>query len=389
MRDVAILGVGQTKFGELWDRSFREIGIEAGFQALEASKLSSRDLSALYIGNMASGTFIDQEHVAPLVLDYAGLAGHHLPSIRVEAGGASGAVALSQAYLAVASGLYEFVVVGGAEKMTDVPEVRGVAIASSAADQEWETVFGATMPSLWALIARRHMYEHGTKREDFARMAVLDHEHASKNPLAHYRNKITLDAVLSSSPVAEPLGMLDCAPSSDGAAALVLGPLDRAKKFTDTPIKISASQIATDTLALMHRRDMTTLDATVLAAKRAYQQSKLDPSKIQLAEVHDSFSIGGLMALEDLGFYPKGQAAAALADGDLAVGGKIAINTSGGLKAQGQPFGAVGVAQVVEIVRQLRGEAKDRQVAGASVGLAHDVGGTGATAVVHILERVN
>ncbi len=389
MREVAILGVGQTKFGELWDRSFREIGIEAGFVALQSSKLSSRDLSALYIGNMASGTYIDQEHVAPLVLDYSGLAGHHLPSVRVEAGGASGAVALHQGYLAVASGLYDFVVVGGAEKMTDVPEERGSAIASSAVDQEWETVFGATMPGLWALIAQRHMHEHGTKREDFAQMAVLDHEHAGKNPFAHYRNKISLDAVLSSTPVASPLGMLDCAPSSDGAAAVVLGPLERARKFTDTPIKISASQIATDTMAVMHRRDVTTLDATVLAAKRAFQRSGLEPSKIQLAEVHDSYSIGGLIALEDLGFFPKGKAGGALADGGLGLGGKLVLNPSGGLKAQGQPFGAVGIAQVAEIVRQLRGEAGDRQVSGATAGLAHNVGGTGATAVVTILERVN
>jgi acetyl-CoA C-acetyltransferase len=381
--------VGQTQFGELWDRSFREIGIEAGFQALESSKLSSRDLSALYIGNMASGAFIDQEHVAPLVLDYSGLSGHHFPSVRVEAGEASGAVALAQAYLAVASGEYDFVVVGGAEKMTDVPEDRGSAISSSTMDQEWERVFGASMPALWALAARRHMIDHGTKREHFARLSVLDHENGSKNPLAHYRNKITLEQVLGANAVAEPLGMLDCAPSSDGAAAVVLGPLDRARKFTDTPIRIAASQIATDTMALMHRRDITTLDSTVLAAKRAFQRAKLQPSQIPLAEIHDSYSIAGLMALEDLGFYQKGEAGKALANGEVGIGTRLAINTSGGLKAQGQPFGAVGIAQVVEIVRQLRGEAGARQVSGATVGLAHNVGGTGATSVVHILERVN
>jgi acetyl-CoA C-acetyltransferase len=389
MREVAILGVGQTKFGELWDRSFREIGIEAGFEALQESSLTSKDLSALYIGNMAAGTYIDQEHIAPLVLDYSGLSGHHLPAVRVEAGGASGALALAQAYLAIASGLYEFVVVGGAEKMTDVSEERGIAITSSAVDHEWETVFGATLPALWAIVARRHMHEHGTTREDFARISVMDHENGSKNPLAHYRNKITLDAVLDSPPVAEPLNMLDCAPSSDGAAALVLGPLDRARKFTDTPIKISASQVASDTMALMHRRDITTMDSTVLAAKRAFERARLNRSEIQVAEVHDPYSISGLIALEDLGWYPKGKAGKALAEGEISIGGKLAVNTSGGLKAQGQPFGAVGIAQVVEIVRQLRGEAGDRQVSGAVAGLAHNMGGTGATSVVHILERVN
>jgi acetyl-CoA C-acetyltransferase len=389
MREVAILGIGQTQFGELWDRSFREIGIEAGFKALESSKLSSKDLSALYIGNMASGAFIDQEHVGPLVLDYSGLAGHHFPSVRVEAGEASGAMALAQAYLAVASGEHDFVVVGGAEKMTDVPDDRGAAIASSTMDQEWERVFGASMASLWALAARRHMIDHGTKREDFARISVLDHENGSKNPLAHFRNKISLDAVLAANPVASPLGMLDCAPFSDGAAALVLGPLESARKYTDTPIRIAASQIATDFVALMHRKDVTTVESTVVAARRAYQRAKIEPSKIHLAEIHDAYSIGGLMALEDLGFYRKGTAGKALSDGEIGNGARLTINSSGGLKAQGQPFGAVGIAQVVEIVRQLRGEAGPRQVSGQEVGLTHNLGGTGATSIVHVLTRVN
>ncbi|HKS59434.1 MAG TPA: hypothetical protein VJS68_01495 [Thermoplasmata archaeon] len=191
MRDVAILGIGQTKFGELWDRSFREIGIEAGFSALVDAKLSSRDLSALYVGNMASGTFIDQEHIAPLLVDYAGLAGHHLSAVRVEAGGASGAIALHQGFLAVASGLVDFVLVGGVEKMTDVPDTEASRITSSTADQEWESVFGATLPGLWAMVAQRHMHDHGTTREMLAQLAVQAHEAASKNPLAHFRNKIT------------------------------------------------------------------------------------------------------------------------------------------------------------------------------------------------------
>lgn len=387
MREVAILGVGQTKFGELWDRSFREIGIEAGFAALEEAKLTSHDLSALYLGNMASGAFIDQEHIAPLILDYAGLAGHHLPAVRVEAGGASGALAVHQAYLAVASGLYDFVMVGGAEKMTDVPEALGSAITSAAADQEWETVFGATLPGLWGLTARRHMHDHGTTREDLARMSVHAHEMGSKNPLAHYRNKLSLEAVMDGSPVAEPLGVLDCAPVSDGAAALVLGPLDRARKFTDAPIRIAASQVVCDTLALMHRRDITTVDSTVIAARKAFEKAGHKPKDVQVAEIHDAYSISGLMALEDLGFYAKGQAAKAVRDGEIAPGGKVAINTSGGLKAQGCPFGAVGVAQIVETVRQLRGQAGDRQVPNAKLGLTHNVGGTGATSIVHLLER--
>ena len=389
MRDVAILGVGMTRFGELWDRSFREIGIEAGFQALVDARLSSGDLGALYLGNMASGSLIDQEHIAPLIVDYAGLGGHHLPAVRVEAGGASGAVALHQGYLDVASGAHDFVVVGGAEKLTDVPDVLASRVAAETADHEWEVVFGATLPGLWAMVARRHMHDYGTTRSQLARVPVQAHEMGAKNPNAHYRNRISEDAVLHATPVAEPLGMLDCAPFSDGAAAVVLGPLERARKFTDTPIHILASEVACDTIALHHRRDLTTLDSTVVAAKRAFSRSGLTPGEVQVAEVHDGYSISALLALEDLGFVEKGKSGPAFAEGQFALGGRPSVNMSGGLKAQGRPFGAVGVAQVVELTRQLRGEAEGRQVGGASVGLAQDVGGTGATSVVHLLSRVN
>jgi len=387
MREVAVLGVGQTKFGELWDRSFREIGIEAGLQALVDAKLSSKDLGALYLGNMASGSLIDQEHIAPLILDYAGLGRRHLPAVRVEGGGASGALALHQGYLAVASGLYDYVVVGGAEKLTDVPDATASEITSSAADHEWEVVFGATLPALWALIARRHMHLYGTTREQLAHVPVHDHEMASKNPNAHFRNKLSLEQVLGAGPVAEPLGVFDCAPLSDGAAAVVLGPLDVAREHTDQPVRIAASQVACDTMALQHREELTTLESTVVAARRAFDQAHRAPSDVRVAELHDAYSISALVALEDLGFVEKGRAGPEFASGRFGRTGALTVNPSGGLKAQGRPFGAVGVAQVVEVVRQLRGEEKDRQVPDATLGLTHDVGGTGATSVVHLLER--
>ncbi len=387
MREVAVLGIGQTKFGELWDRSFREIGIEAGLQALVDAKLSSADLGALFLGNMASGSLIDQEHIAPLILDYAGLAGRHIPAMRVEGGGASGALALHQGYLAVASGLYDYVVVGGAEKLTDVTDTMATQITASTADHEWEVVFGATLPALWGMVARRHMHLYGTRREDLAAVSVHAHEMGSKNPNAHFRNRLTVDQVLASPPIAEPLGVLDCAPFSDGAAAVVLGPLDEAKKHSDKPVRIAASQVACDTMALQHRAEITTLASTVVAARGAFRQARRAPKDVRVAEINDAYSISPLIGLEDLGFVEKGGAAAGFASGAYGLGGQLTVNPSGGLKAQGRPFGAVGVAQVVEIVRQLRGEAKDRQVPGAELGLAHDVGGTGATAVVHLLER--
>jgi acetyl-CoA C-acetyltransferase len=389
VREVAILGVGMTRFGELWDTSFREIGIEAGFQALVEAKLSSKMLNAFYLGNMASGSLIEQEHIAPLVIDYAGLAGHHTGAIRVEAGGASGAVALHQGYLAVASGMYDYVVVGGAEKLTDVPDATANRITGSTADQEWESVFGATLPGLWAMIARRHMHDYGTLREQFAQVPVQAHAAGAKNPNAHYRNKITLEQVLGAGPVAEPLGVFDCAPLSDGAAAVVLGPLEGARKHTDTPIRIASSQVACDTMALQHRRDFTTIDATVTAARLAFQHAKRAPADVQVAEIDDSYSIAALVGLEDLGFVEKGRGGPAFAEGRFAPGSAMVMNPSGGLKAQGRPFGAVGVAQAVELVRQLRGEAAERQVSGATLGLSQNLGGTGATSVVHLFERVN
>jgi len=388
VRDVAVLGVGMTKFGELWDRSFREIGIEAGLQALVDAKLSSADLGGLYLGNMASGSLIDQEHIAPLILDYAGLGGRHLPGVRVEAGGASGAIAFHQGYLAVASGLFDFVVVGGAEKLTDVPDATGNQITSASADHEWEVVFGATLPALWALVAQRHMYQYGTTREQLARVPVQAHEMASKNPNAHYRNKITLEQVLGAGPVAEPLGVFDCAPLSDGAAAVVLGPLETARKYTDQPIRVAGCHVACDSLAVQHRKDVTVLESTAVAARRAFDQARRAPKDVQVAEIHDAYSISALVSLEDLGFSEKGRAGTEFEAGRFAQGGELPVNMSGGLKAQGRPFGAVGVAQVVELVRQLRGQAKERQVPNASVGLAQDVGGTGATSVVTLLEAV-
>ncbi|MCX6653439.1 MAG: thiolase domain-containing protein [Methanomassiliicoccales archaeon] len=386
MREVAVIGVGDTKFGELWDMSFRDIGIQAGLAAVNDANMAAEEIEALYVGNMSAGRFIEQEHVAALIADYSGLARDHIPATRVEAAGASGGLAFRQGYLAVASGMHDIVVVGGAEKMTDVGEVMASEIQSSAADQQWECTFGATFPALHAMIARRHMHEYGTTREQIASVAVKNHKHGSMNPKAQFQREIDLNTVLRSPPVAEPLRVFDCAPFSDGAAAVVLCAMDRARKYTDKPIKITASAQASDTLALHAREEICSFHATKLAAQRAFKQAKLEPKDVQVMEVHDNFTISEILAIEDLGFFEKGQGGKATADGQTAIGGKVAVNTSGGLKARGDPIGATGLAQMVELVIQLRGTAGKRQVNGARVGLAQNVGGTGATSVVHILE---
>jgi len=388
MRGVAIIGVGETQFGELWDRSFREIGIEAGLKAIEDARIRAEDIDALYVGNMSGGKFIDQEHVSAVVADYAGLSDSHIPTTRVEGGGACGALALLQAYAAIASGLHDIVVVGGAEKMTDVGDIQAAEILTSTADQEWESIFGATFPALYAIMARRHMYEYGTTREQLAAVAVKNHRHGALNPVAQYQKEITLEQVLGAPMVADPLGVFDCAPLSDGAAAIVLCAREKARKFCDTPIELVASGQASDTIALHDRRDMTTMDATVVAGKRAFHKANLVPDDVDVAEVHDNFTISEIMAIEDLRFFKKGQGGPATEKGETALNAKLSVNTSGGLKARGQPVGATGVAQAIEIVRQLRAEAGKRQVTGAEVGLTHTLGGTGATAVVHIFRRM-
>ncbi len=387
MRDVYVIGAGTTRFGELWERSFRDIGIEAGIKAINDSGITGNDIDALYIGNMSAGAFINQEHVGALIADYVGLAGSlHIPATRVEAAGASGALAFKEAYLSISSGMYDIVVVGGAEKMTDIGDEMANYITSMAIDQEWETVFGATYASLQAMMARAHMERYGTTREQLGMVSVINHRHGALNPDAQFQREIKLETVLKSGYVAEPLRVFDMAPLSDGAAALVLASGDVARKYTDRPVKVKAIGQASDTISLHDRREICTMDSTVYAAKRAYDMAGMGPEDIDVAEVYDSSTIAEIMAIEDLGFFPKGEGGKAVEDEKIALGGEIPINTSGGLKARGHPVGATGVAQIVEIVKQLRGDADRRQVKDAKIGLAHAVGGSGATAVVSILE---
>ncbi len=387
MRDVAIIGVGCTEFGELWDKSFREIFVDAGVSAIEDANMQGGKIDALYVGNMSGGRFIEQEHLGALIADYSGLASLHIPSTRVEAACASGGLALRQGIIAVASGYHDIVIAGGAEKMTDVGVETTTDALAAAADREWEGIMGATFPGLYAMIARLHMHKYGTTQEQLAGIAVKNHHNGTMNPKAQFQNEITIDTVINSVMVADPLRVFDCSPISDGASAVVIAPAEIAKKYSDTPIYVKASAQASGTISLHDRPDITTIDATVAAANRAYKMAKLAPGDINFAEVHDCFTIAEICAIEDLGFVKKGEGGKAAESGLTAIGGKIPINPSGGLKACGHPVGATGVKQAVEIVLQLRGEAGKRQIDGAKIGLTHNVGGSGGTAVVHIFGR--
>lgn len=386
-RGVVVLGAGVTKFGELWEDSFRSLIGQAGLAAVKDAGIQGDDIDALFVGSMSAGRFIGQEHVGALVVDEAGLAQNHIPATRIEAADASGAAALRQGYLSIMSGEHDVVVVGGVEKMTDVVDQEQTNTLATALDQEWEAFYGATYPGVHALMAKAHMRKYGTTREMLAAVSVKNHEHGSLNKKAAYPFNITADQVIRSPMVADPLRMLDCAANVDGAATVVLCAEERAAEFTDKPVKIIASAQAADRFALADRDDLTSFTATRVAAQRAYEKAGITAADVDVAEVHDSFTIGEIMAIEDLGFFDKGSGGKAAQNGTTSWKGDKPVNTSGGLKARGHPPGATGLAQIHEILRQLRGAAGDRQVSNAKIGLAHNVGGSGATALVHLLQR--
>jgi len=284
MRDVAIIGAGCTKFGEMWERSFRDIVVEAGAQAIEDAKLNGEEIEAMYVGNMSGGQFVSQEHIGSLIADFTGLAStFHIPATRVEAACASGGLALRSAVIAVASGYHDVVVAAGVEKMTDVETGVTVDALASAADREWEGFMGATFPALYAMVARLHMHRYGTTRDQLAQVAVKNHHNAVNNPRAQFRNEITLDTVKSATMVSDPLTLFDCSPITDGAAAVIVAPADEAKKYTDSPVYVLGAGQATDTISLHNRKDFCTFGASVAASRRAYEMARVTPGDIDSA----------------------------------------------------------------------------------------------------------
>jgi acetyl-CoA C-acetyltransferase len=385
MTNVAVIGIGITQFGEFWERSYRDLITEAGINAIKDAKIDGIEIQSLYVGSMTPGLFIQQEHIGALVADNAGLIG--IPATRVEAACASGGLALRQAYLSIKAGAADIVVAGGVEKMTDASTEHATVALAGAADQEWEAFHGVTFPALYAMMARRHMLEYGTTEEQMAQVAVKNHHNGALNPNAQYRKPVTLQEVMNSSPVADPLKLLDCSPITDGAAAVILASEEKARELCENPVWITASGQASDTLALHDRRSLCQTEAAVKASKVAYKMANVTPNSIDFAEVHDCFTIAEIMAIESLGFCKIGAGGKFTEDGETALNGSKPVNTSGGLKSKGHPVGATGIAQAVEAVMQLRGQAGKRQIDGAKVGLTHNVGGSGATCAVHIFQK--
>jgi acetyl-CoA C-acetyltransferase len=384
MRDVAVIGVGMNRWGELWEKSIADLIAESALLALDDAGIDKVD--AMYIGCMSSGLFTDQEHLGSIAPDYAGLC--PTPGTRVESACASGGVAFRSGLMHVASALADIVMVVGVEKMTDVDGAKATFALATAADQEYEVFHGVTFPGLYAMMANHHMNKYCTTRDQLAQVAVKNHKNGKLNPLAQFQMNVTLDQVKNAVMVADPLTILDCSPITDGSAAIILCPADRAKSISKKRVvKVKGSGHASDTIQLAQRKDLSYLKSTEVAARKALEMAGRKIGDVNIAEVHDCFTIAEIMVIEALGAIEVGKGGPATMDGVTAVDGKFPVNASGGLKSKGHPVGATGVAQVVELVKQIRGDAeKGRQVKNANIGLAQNMGGSGASSVVHILE---
>ncbi len=386
MRSVAIAGLGHSKFGRRTDVDVAELAFESIKQAIDDSGVQKKEIQNVTLGS--AGGWYEETLPAVLVNEYAGF--EDVGTMRVEAACASGSAAVRSAYLSVASGEAEVAMAVGVEKMTEVDTLTAVELMGRSGSYLWEFEnYGMTFPAYYALYAAAHMSRFGTTQEDLARVAVKAHHYASMNPLAQFQKEITLEKALSSQVVSWPLKLYDACPITDGSAAVVLASEEAARRLTDTPIWIRGIGFSSDSANLSKRADYVGLRATVDASRKAYAAAKVGPEDVDVATCHDCFTIAELMAYEDLGFCAKGEGAKLIREGQTEVGGRIPVNVDGGLKAKGHPIGATGVSMMVEISKQLRGEAGGNRQASIKngVGLVHNVGGTGHYCYVTVLSR--
>ncbi len=383
MREVAILGIGQTPIAEHWDKSLRVLAGEAVFAALNDAGRDRAD--GLFVGNMLSGPLNRQENLGALIADWVGLRG--IEAVKVEAACGSGAAALRAGLVAVASGAMDSALVVGVEKMTETMGPQTTAALATAADADWEAAQGVSFVAINALVMRRYLHEYGWKHTDFAPFSINAHANAVHNPCARLHDAITAADYNRARMVADPINLLDASPIGDGAAAVVLVPADSVRSATPGhPIlTLAGSASATDSLAVHDRRDPLWLSAAAESAKKAYAQAGVGPSDIDVFELHDAFSIMAALSLEACGFAERGQGPRLGLEGQIHPSGRVPIATRGGLKARGHPVGATGVYQIVEVAQQLRGVAGEGQVPDAKVGMAQNIGGSGATILTHIL----
>ncbi len=383
MRKVAIVGVGQTKFDRRPDASIREIAFEAFKEAVQDAHITNKEIQASIV---CSATHYDKQRTpAGVIAEYLGL--NPQPTFNVEAVCASSGVGLRIAWSFITSGLHDIVAVVGFQKMTELSSAEVQEVMGRSGDVMWESPFGTTMPAYFALYAKSHMHKYGTTEEQMANVAVKNHFYATKNPKAMFQKEITMENVLGSRTIASPLKRYDCCANSDGAACLILASEDAAKKITDKPVWVAGLGLASSPMTLTSRDpSFTSFDCTVEAAKQAYRMAEIEPKDVDLAEVHDCFTITEIINYEDLGFCERGQGGKLAAEGQTRLGGRIPVNIDGGLLAKGHPVGATGASQIRTLVKQLRDEAGETQVKGAKVGLAHNLGGIGMYCAVTILK---
>lgn len=384
MKKIAIIGIGHGKFGVRSDASLRELTFEAVKACLDDAGVGLKEVESMVTG-IAGDEFAIALQPSAQVHDYIGF--HPKPNFRVEGACATGSMALRTGWMNVASGLADLVLVVGVEKMTEVPTSLATDIMGRGGDATWEYPFGTTFPGYYAMIANAHMAEFGTTEEQLALVAVKNHYYGSLNPYAHMQKPITLDKALASFTVAHPLKLFDCSLITDGAAAVLLASEEKAKALSKKPVWIAGLGLATDTMRIGDRKSLTSILSSREAAKTAYRMAGVGPSNINVATVHDCFTIAEIVAYEDLGFCEKGEGGKLIQEKETYAGGKIPVNVDGGLKSKGHPLGATGVSMAIEITKQLRGEAGERQVKNAETGLTHNVGGTGQVVAVHIFRR--
>src|SRR5512143_954365 len=385
MRDVSVIGIGQVPVGDLWEKPIYILAVEAMLAAIRDAKVEQID--SVYIGNMLSSTLAGQDALAGLMADQVGLRG--VEAVKIEAACSSGGAAFREGYLAVASGQVNFALVCGVEKMLDHPGEEITEGLVTASDADWDSAMGDTFVAINARLMQRYMHEYGVKHEDFAPFPISAHHNAVNNPNAMLRYELTIEQFNKARMIADPINLLDCSPVCDGAAAVILVPTEMARRFSPHPIKIRASSIATDSLALHDRYNLLSLEAVAISAQKAFAQAKLERHDIDLFEVHDAFSITAVMSLEASGFAEAGKGWQLGRDGDIFLGGKLPICTMGGLKARGHPVGATGMYQIAEATMQLRGLAGKNQVNNAQIAMTQNIGGSGSNVVTHILEREN
>lgn len=382
--EIAVIGVGHTEFGELWSRSLLDLMAQAQLEALQDAQLAPEQIDEIFVANMCAPQLLGQAHLGALAADILGV---QCPAFSIEAACASGAFAVRAAISSILSGQVTVAMVTGAEKLMDTSVEQVATSFMSASARDVEQAKGATFPGLFAVIARMYLEKYHITREQLAQVSIKNHRHGKKNSLAHFQREIAIEDFASAPMIADPLTLLDCSPVSDGAATVILSSVDYAKKLGRPYVSIIACEAAVDCVNIADRVVPTDLHATTRAAQKAFAAANLKPTDIDVVEVHDAFSPAELMALEALGFFQPGRAAAATVEGITASSGSLPVNVSGGLKAKGHPVGATGVSQIVELTKQLRGDAGQRQLKKATYGLAHNMGGIGTSVVVSILAQ--